>query len=740
MRVLFLVGAVGALVLVPARVQAQPSREDEPRIGSVSFEGIAALSRSVLLDSIVTQPSRCRGLILRPFCALTRSSFFYEEHRLDPEELPRDELRIRVVYFRRGYREARVESAVTPSGDDAVDVAFTIDEGPLTTIGSLEVVETPDVLADGDVRSMGLPAEGGPLDLSQLDSAKIRMRNALWDRGYADAEVTDSAVIDPESHVAAVQVEVRPNRLTVIDTITVSGNETVSDFTIRRVLDLQPGQPFRRTDVTSAQRRLFETEIFRQSVVRVPSSPDSAKTVAVEVIEAPPRQLRLGAGLNTIDFVQTEARFIRYNWLGGARRLDLRAAVGNLLASQLNGRTFFQDVAQTPFGGDVDPVFLRPTWQAGAELTQPFFLSPRNSLGLGVSGHRRIVPGIMIDKGFAVDASMTRRLREGALASVVYRFERADFEAGELYFCVNFGVCDPSTVAALRRPHRLSPLGMTARLDLTDDPIAPNSGTLARVELEHASRLTGSTFHYQRVAADASHYYRLRRRVVVAGAVRAGWVRSLEGTFVALGIDESDLGVLHPRRRFLSGGARSIRGYAENQMGPKVLTIPARRLVTPSDSTRTPACTVASIEARACDPNAAPSREFRARPLGGNTLLEGSAEVRFPLNPTFTAALFVDAGVLRGQRINFPPGSRSAITPGFGVRYMSPIGPVRVDVGIKSRLVDELPVVTELTDESGEPRLVQLETLKRYDPTEGQTGLRKLLARLQLHLAIGEAF
>jgi outer membrane protein assembly factor BamA len=728
------------MIAAPAGARAQADDLAGRTIRSVTFEGRESISRSVLADSIVTQRSRCRGLILRPVCAVTKAEFAYEEHELDPQEVSRDVLRIRVIYFRKGYRQAEVTSSVTPRDDDAVDVTFTIAEGPLTTIGSMTVAHTREVLTERQMGSMGVP-QSGPLDLTQLDSAKIRIRNALWDRGYADADVRDSTTIDPATHVAAVGLTIDPKPLAIIDSVAIDGNETVSDRTVERVLGLQPGQVFRRTDVTAAQRRLFDTEIFRQSVVRVPPSGDSAKALVVTVEEAPPRALRLGAGFNTTDFVQSEVRFIRYNWLGDARRLDMRAAVGNLLASQLNGRTFFADVAETPFGGEVDPIFLRPTWQAGVQLTQPFFLSTHTSLGLGFSVHRRIVPGITVDRGFAADGSLTHRLAEGVPISVTYRFERAHFEAGDLYFCVNFGVCDPATVGALRKPHRLAPLGLTARIERADDPIAPTSGFMGRVEVEHASRLTGSSFHYQRVAGEASQYYRFaNRRTVLAGVVRAGWVRPLGGTFAALGIDQSDLGVLHPRRRLLSGGARSIRGYAENQMGPKVLTVPSRKLIQPPSDTGTPACTLATIADRSCDPNAAPDSVFRSRPLGGNTLLEGSVELRFPLNPTFVAAVFVDAGVLRGQRLNFPPGSRSAITPGLGVRYQSPIGPVRVDLGIKTRVNDELPVVTELVDANGEPRLVQLEKLAQYDPHADAGTLRKLLGRLQLHLAIGEAF
>ena len=87
-----------------------------------------------------------------------------------------------------------------------------------------------------------------------------------------------------------------------------------------------------------------------------------------------------------------------------------------------------------------------------------------------------------------------------------------------------------------------------------------------------------------------------------------------------------------------------------------------------------------------------------------------------------------------------PPGSRTAITPGVGVRYNSPIGPVRLDLGMRPGHEEDLPVVTQVPDSANTFRLVQLNTTKRYDPLAGSGFLHRFTSRLQLHLAIGEAW
>jgi hypothetical protein len=152
-----------------------------------------------------------------------------------------------------------------------------------------------------------------------------------------------------------------------------------------------------------------------------------------------------------------------------------------------------------------------------------------------------------------------------------------------------------------------------------------------------------------------------------------------------------------------------------------------------------PLCRPATISK--CNPNAAPfrDRDFVPRPLGGNRLIEGSVEFRFPLFASLIGATFVDAGYLAQTTSPALPKSKAAITPGFGVRYLSPVGPVRVDIGINPSRSDQLPVVTEDVAHGGNG-LVKLDASRLYSPTQGSGGLNSLLSRLALHLSIGEAY
>jgi membrane protein len=740
--VVVLIAAVfAALVTAPAVGQEATAAEEEesPRVASVTFEGVTVVDEGELRAAIATEERRCKGFLYVPLCWISDSGTFEHKPRLDREELQRDELRIRVHYWRQGYRQATVASATEPA-NDGVHVVFTVSEGEPTIVTAVEVQQTSPVLDDGAIQRAELPPVGQPLDVMQLDSARLRLRGMLWEAGYADGVVHDTAVVSESGVAVRLEVTLEPDARTTIAQVDVRGNEGVSATTIRRLMGLEPGQVFRRTRLVESQRRLYRSELFRQALIEVPETQDSAKDLVVTVREAPFRSVQAGAGFNTVEFVQAQAQFTRYNWLGTARQLDLSGTIGNLFAPQLYGKSVFGSAVPKGIADDVDAAFLRPTWQLSAEVTQPWLFSTRNALSVRVFSHRRSVPGIVVDRGYGASSTVTRELGRGISTSLTYRFERTTVEAGDLYFCVNFGVCRDAIVEALRGSHKLSPLQLSALVERSDDPLDPTRGWNATLEAEHASGATFSDFRYNRLMAEVRRYIPAGRGVL-AMRFRAGWVRGTGGTARAVGVEDAGRTLLHPRKRFYSGGSSTVRGYGENQLGPRILTIDPQRLISPSDSTRGEPCTIESIQTGECDPNLAPSDEFLPRPLGGSSVIGGSIEYRMPLGESLVAAAFVDAASVGDADLNVPPGARRAITPGFGIRYRSPIGPVRVDLGIRPALTEDLPVVTQIAGSDGELRLVQLGTLKQYDPVETSGGfLRSVVNRLQLHLSIGEAF
>jgi len=721
-----------AALLIPGSLsaQSQSSETARPEVTRLSFNGVAAVDVDELKKNVATEASRCISAILIPLCWITKTHYVFERKYLNREELARDVLRARVFYWKRGYRETEVDTLVAPTGENKVAVTFNVDEGPPTMVSSIAVTQTNPVLTQREINDRLVLGVNSPLNLIRLDSSRIFLQQRLWDRGYADALLDTTVVIDPAARSAGVSIEIDPRWIATVSDIIVEGNENIETGVILNSLTLRPGSIFRRSDLLRSQRALYQSNLFRRASIDIPRQGDSAKVLIVNVQEAPQREARISAGFSTVDFVQVEGRFTHYNFIGKARRFDAQAAVGNLLASSLNGNFIFRNTFEN-VRVNRDRYFL-PTYNASLNLRQPWFKARENELALGLFSHRRSAPGIYVDRGFGSSATFTREVTERGFASANYRFELSRVDAGEIYFCVNFGICDRGTLGALRRNQRLSPITVTTSLDRANDPLSPTSGFRVSADAEHASAFTLSDFRHNRATADAAYYLPFRSRGTIATHLRLGWVRALASTGSALGV-ETDAALLHPRKRFYAGGSRSVRGYGENQLGPRVLTIPSSRL-----RDNDPDCGEGT-DIRICNPNVDGLNrlDFDTRPLGGNFVVEASAEFRFPLWKQLFGAGFIDAGYV-SQRTNPElPKSKAAVTPGFGVRYRSPVGPIRVDLGINPGLAETLPVVTE-TVVDGENRLVTLEQRRRFRPVG--RGLWGVFDRMVLHLSIGEAF
>jgi outer membrane protein insertion porin family/translocation and assembly module TamA len=206
-------------------------------------------------------------------------------------------------------------------------------------------------------------------------------------------------------------------------------------------------------------------------------------------------------------------------------------------------------------------------------------------------------------------------------------------------------------------------------------------------------------------------------------------------------------GILHPRKRFYAGGANSVRGYDENQLGPRILTIEDSTLVRGAKSVGGGVCALRAESVKFCDVNSGTltNSDFLPQPLGGTTLLEGSVEYRWPLPVTsvfrnFWGAVYLDGGVVGSANIqgvqtltNIVKGT-GAVTPGIGIRYQSAVGPIRVDVAFNPNRTENLAVVTAVPDSSGHVRIVQLGQPRRW--VQGRT----IFDYLALHFSIGEAY
>jgi outer membrane protein insertion porin family/translocation and assembly module TamA len=388
-----------------------------------------------------------------------------------------------------------------------------------------------------------------------------------------------------------------------------------------------------------------------------------------------------------------------------------------------------------------------------AEFSQPL-IRRSVSLGLNVFWDRQSVQDVFVSEAVGVNISLFQVLSENMSVTFAYRPERTQLDAAAVFFCTSVQVCTPEDIASIQEPNWLAPLSVNIVQSNTNSILNPTRGYQIGLNFEHSSALTGSDFQYNRVLGEVTGYVTTRPGHVLAARVRGGWVNA--GTFLG----SSD--VIHPQKRFFSGGANSVRGFAQNQLGPRVLTADPSQLLFPLDGTGSTPCTPGQIMDLSCNANPLRDGAFGTpRPTGGDIVLEGGLEYRMAWGRRAEAAIFTDLG-----RIWTEPGSRKVsrleITPGFGMRFLSPAGPIRVDFGYRFRGIEPLQVVTtqirpyvpgvdnpddRITGIVGDPGqrvpidFVAEEDLALLDPRVAygpRSGFQ--WSRLQIHLSIGQAF
>lgn len=743
-------GRRGARALASLLVASAPWGEGaagqlaRPEVAEVRFEGNRSFPSDSLARAIVTRESECRSVVFAPFC-WAGADFAIQRAYLPRREFPLDQIRLRIWYQQRGYREAAVDTATTVRGDGRLAVTFRVDEGRPVRVDSLEFFGAEDVPLPDLFRDLPLRV-GHPLSVIALDATRDTLSRRLWNQGYARAEVLRSFRIgrtDPYSAVVAFDVE--PGPRSRYGHLSVSGTEELTESTVLRTLQFRSGDLYRAHQLQEAQGRLFGLEIIRSASV-IPdlhSSADSVIPVAVRVQEGDPRRVRGGGGWSTSECLDVDARWVHRNFLGGGRRLQLRGRLSNILASDFKDLLCPQS-GSGPFG--------HPNWIASADFAQPWIFSTRNSFLASVFAERQSLPDIFVREAVGLSVALTRNVGPRTPLTLSYRPELSRLDAAEILFCTSFLVCSPADIRVLQGANWLAPLGVTLTRSVTNSVLNPSRGYNLLLDFEYGDRWTGSDFTYRRVHGDLARFFPLPGRSILAGRVRTGWVSA--GGFTRDLSAAAD--VVHPQKRFYAGGANSVRGYAQSRLGPRVLTADVVRLLQPVGAQGGGAgCTAPSVVDRSC--NAAPMGEgaFQARPTGGSAVLEGSLEARIRLTATLQGALFTDVGQV-WSRWDAVDLATLRWAPGMGIRYLSPIGPLRVDLAYRLAAGESLSVITNgvrpwdpATDAPEDRILVAGEAI----PWVSTRSLASLVPRvpfddhpavsfrrLQLHISIGQAF
>lgn len=567
----------------------------------------------------------------------------YVASRLDA-----DLLAIRNHYLRQGFPKAAVEApapAETPPGrlgePGRVAVRIVISEGPLVRVGAIRFDGAVALTAE-QLRAVMKVSPGAPYYEPAIAADREAVLLAYLNEGFQGATI-DQVERQPAANGEIIDLvfHIREGTLVMVDHIVIVGNTRTSAETIRRELLIVEGQPLGLADLIESRRRLSALGLFRRvRITEVPHGDEPRRDVVITVEEANRTTIAYGAGLEA----STRSFF------GAGGEADDRIEVaprGSFEVGRRNlfGRNrsinLFSRISFRPRGESIEEPEARGygfneyrvvttyreigafTWNADVAVSAFSEQAIRTSFNFRRHG---------------VNAELLRRLSPRVRLTTRYSLGRTQL------FDERLSPEEQLDVDRLFPQVRLSSVTVSVYRDTRDDVLDPTRGTLLATDSELAPRLIGSQIGFGKTFVQVFGFRQLsaRRGLVLASAVRVGLARGFEQR-----IGETDVIVdLPASERFFAGGSTTVRGFSQDRLGA-VETIAETGF-----------------------------------PRGGNALLVLNAELRAPVWRDVGVVGFVDGGNVFARVEDFDL-SAIRVTPGFGLRYRSPIGPVRFDLGFK---------------------------------------------------------
>ena len=686
-----LVAALGGCTSIP------PGRS---AIDSVEISGARAIDPGDVLDKIATaETPKFLGL----FRGIVNEYSVY-----DASVLQRDLARIERYYRGRGFFEAHARVArVEPTSPDHVRVQILVDEGPPVVNGTIRVdgleagAGSPDAVPRASAAAVTAAAaaalpKGKRFDETAYRDSVAAITRSLTDRAYAYASVQTSAQVDLASHTIDYAFSVTPGIRVTYGAITVHGLDPdgagprrpeIGEDIVRRVVNLHPGSPFSTSELRSSEQALLDLEVFSAAHV-TPQLADPPQPVAALLVEVEPTKLRtLRAGVGAeVDAIKSDVHALLgwedHNFLGNLRDFSVDLTPG---------LDFFPTSIRSP----VLPTDYLPEEKLRIQLRQPGFLEARTvgfvqpqlnvyPLLVGQTKSQSIVgyfePEIVVGLNRRFGNHLTTTLAYNVQGELPFFYKRDD------------AVMPPALLLAFPE--------LTAKLDFTDNPVHPHAGIVVNADAQFAAGPTSLWANDLRISPDVEGYIPIVRGVTFALTATVGFLfpynyggsvrdhatiqPQVQGTSQSQTLTDEqqavnrDIQTIYFRGLFAGGPTSNrgfpVRGVAPHAFVPFLNPATAARQVSNNCDPGSPTF----------DPNAAATS--CASPIGGFTEWEASAEVRFDVSGPFGAAVFCDAGDV--SQFVFPNAGSFRfnylhMSCGGGVRYDTPVGPLRLDLAYR---------------------------------------------------------
>ncbi len=597
-------------------------------------------------------------------------SWYRRDDQYSREKLEGDREKLRNYYLDRGYvdfSEDSVQVAISPDKRDMFITAG-LTEGEQYTVADVQV-SGDTVLPKEEIERRLLVKEGQIFSRRLLELTSESITNSLANIGYAFAQVNPVPTIDRDKRTVGINFQVQPGPRVNVRRIVFKGNTRTSDEVLRREMRQFEGSWYSQAAVDRSKVRLQQLGFFESGSVDVQTEPVQGTSdqvdLVVSVTETTSGSFVFGLGYSQLTGVSTSVQLSQNNFLGS----------GNRVAVEANRNSYLQRYSFS----FLNPYFTDNGMSLGYNLAwREFDNSDFNTVSYSSTSRQgQVIAGLPITEFDTVSAAL------GLDSNQIFAFPGSTPQVIIDYI----DALDQRTFHAWRGE-------LAWARDTRNDYFAPTRGMYQRVSAEIA--LPGSTVEYFKLNYEISKYWPLSRALVLNTRAELGYGDSY-GDAVSRNIcftaptlvdtdndpDTPSVWVPGPDpsvpcettstdftktvtadglpffENFYAGGVRSVRGFRDNTLGPRVSIAPGRPL---------------------------------EQPIGGSVKTVGSLELIFPTlldTPSARVSAFLDFGNVFADTDSFDAGELRA-SAGIALLWRAPVGPISISYAFPLRKQDAI--------------------------------------------------
>jgi outer membrane protein assembly factor BamA len=551
---------------------------------------------------------------------------------------------IEALYRDHGYEDAKVTPQIIDR-DPKIGVVFNIEEGAQTVVQDIHVSGNTSFSVEQLTRPVGPQLHAGEaFSPRKLSDDRNRMSATYLDHGYLNAEVkTKIERVTGDPHRVEVSFNIAEHQLVRINDVVYLGAHHTKHSLVEKTARIHAEKPLSKGDLLQAESRLYDLNVFDWSSVgpRRPITDQQDETVLVKNHDAKRNEITYGFGFEVSHRGgNVPSGSVPIPGGGNIQLGNNQIAPSQSTFASPRGSIEFTRRDMRGLGETFSSSLLlsRLDQRALATYTQPHFIGSQWSSLTSISAERStenpLFAARLGDASFQVERVISKK--NNTRLQVRYDFNRTALS--ELLV--------PELVLDQDRNVHLSTFSASLVRDTRDKPLDAHKGEFSTVNLGITPTELGSSASFSRFLGQYARYIPIHS-VVFANSIRLGLAKPFSGSFVPTS------------QLFFSGGGTSLRGFPIDQAGPQ-------RIV--------PFCNVLTGQSNCVNVTV---------PVGGRQLFILNSEVRFPLGimKALGGVVFYDGGNVYSAINLHQFVSSYTNTVGFGLRYATPIGPVRIDVG-----------------------------------------------------------